>query len=367
MEFEIKKDALVRGVSLAEKITGKNVAQPVLSTILIDAGDDMVTLRSTNLDLGMEISIPATVTQKGTVAVQGNILTMFVTGIKVDAPVKIKLNNGNLSVNTKKNSTLIKAQPHDAFPTIPRVVEGIQFTLPAHILVQGLKSVWFCASISSIKQELSSVYIYTTGGQIVFVATDSFRLAEKRIPAPQVADFGHILIPHKNIPEIIRVLEAAEGGDVQVSLNKNQVSFEYGSVFLVSRVIDGVFPDYKQIIPKEFTTEVTLLKQDIVDALKLSTIFSDKFNQVNVRVVSKDAQVSVTTKNSDIGENENMLNAVVEGEDIEVNFNHKYMYDVFQVIATDSLCLQFTGKNRPMIMRPIGDTTFMYLVMPMNK
>ncbi len=86
-----------------------------------------------------------------------------------------------------------------------------------------------------------------------------------------------------------------------------------------------------------------------------------------MRVVSKDAQVSVTTKNSDIGENENMLNAVVEGEDIEVNFNHKYVYDVFQVIATDSLCMQFTGKNRPMIMRPIGDTTFMYLVMPMNK
>jgi len=367
MEFEIKKDALVRGVSLAEKITGKNVAQPVLSTILMDVKDDAVTLKSTNLDLGLEISIPASVQEKGIVAVSGNILSMFVSGIKVDAPVKIKLSNGNLTINTKRNSTLIKAQPYEAFPEIPRVVDGIQFTVSAQILVQGLKSVWFCASISSIKQELSSVYVYTARGQIVFVATDSFRLAEKRIPAQHVADFGHILIPHKNIPEIIRVLEAAEGGEVHISLNKNQISFEYGSVYLVSRVIDGVFPDYKQIIPKEFTTEVTLLKQDIVDALKLSTIFSDKFNQLNVRVVSKDAHVSVTTKNSDIGENENILSAVVEGEDIEVNFNHKYVYDVFQVITTDSLCLQFTGKNRPMIMRPIGDTTFMYLVMPMNK
>ncbi len=367
MEIEIKKDALSRGISLAEKVTVKNVAQPILSSVVLEAENNTLTFKATNIDLGITVSVPADVKDSGTMAIPGSILSMFISGIKVDSPVKLKTVNGNLSVTTKKNSTVIKAQPHETFPVIPKVDDGIQFSVPAHVFAQGLKSVWFCASISSIKQELASVYVYTQNGQIVFVATDSFRLAEKRIPSPNVADFGSILIPHKNIPEIIRVLEAAEQGEVNISLNKNQISFEYGGVYLVSRVVEGVFPDYKQIIPKEFTTEITLLRQDVLDALKLSTIFSDKFNQVNMRVVSKDGLLSVTTKNNDVGENENIINSVVEGDDVEINFNHKYIYDVFQVISTDSICLQFTGKNRPMVIRPIGDTTFIYLVMPMNK
>jgi DNA polymerase-3 subunit beta len=188
------------------------------------------------------------------------------------------------------------------FPSIPRVSSGNSFSLNAADFVKGLKAVWYSSSVSSIKPELASVYVYCENEFVVFVATDSFRLAEKRVKIKKTKDFGQILIPYKNIPDIMRVLEAIPG-EVAVELDKNQISFSYEGIYLISRVVDGVFPDYKQIIPKQSATEAIVLKQDLVNALKLSNIFSDKFHQVNVKVLPQAKKCEIRTKNNDIGEN----------------------------------------------------------------
>ena len=200
----------------------------------------------------------------------------------------------------------------------------------------------------------------------MFVATDSFRLAEKKIKLKKSRDFGQILIPYKNIPDIIRVLESIND-DVEVSLDKNQVSFSHKGVYLISRVIDGVFPDYKQIIPKSSATEITVLKQDIVNTLKLSNIFSDKFNQINIKVDPDNKKSEIRTKNNDVGENTTVLESSVTGEPIEINFNYKYIIDCFQSIDSDSVTLSFGGLNKPMVVSPVSDTSFRYIVMPMNR
>jgi len=232
--------------------------------------------------------------------------------------------------------------------------------------VKGLKSVWYSSSVSSIKPELSSVYVYCDGEFVVFAATDSFRLAEKRVKLKKNKDFGQILIPYKNIPDIMRVLESLND-EVSVTLDKNQISFDHKGVYLVSRVIDGVFPDYKQIIPKSSTTEVVLLKQDFANALKISNIFSDKFNQINIKVNQNQKKCEVRTKNNDVGENVSVLDAAITGEGIDINFNYKYIVDCLQSVDSDSLTLSFAGLNKPMIIFPVSDTTFRYLVMPMNR
>jgi DNA polymerase-3 subunit beta len=154
---------------------------------------------------------------------------------------------------------------------------------------------------------------------------------------------------------------------VDVVLDKNQVSFSYKDVFLVSRVVDGVFPDYKQIIPKQYATEITVLKQDFVNTLKLSNVFSDKFNQVNIKIDSKDKICQIKTKNNDIGENTSIIDSRITGDSIEINFNYKYIIDCFQSINSDSVTLSFSGLNRPMVINPVSDQTFRYLVMPMNR
>lgn len=368
MRIECSQEKISKAITLAERISGKHMTLPVLSCVLLVADkNNTLTIRATNLDLGIEISLPAKVDEPGTVAVPAGTLSSFVGGIsEPNAKVKMDLQQGNIKISTGKSSGVIKTLPHDDFPSIPRVSSDNTFSLNSGDFIKGLKAVWYSSSISSIKPELSSVYVYCENEFVTFVATDSFRLAEKRVQIKKTKDFGQILIPHKNIPEIMRVLETVPG-EVAVELDKNQISFSYEGVYLISRVIDGVFPDYKQIIPKQSTTEVTILKQDLVNALKLSNIFSDKFNQINIKVLPEVKKCEIRTKNNDIGENVTSLDAVVAGEEIDINFNYKYIIDSFQSVDSDSVTLMFNGLHRPLVIIPTSDKSFRYIVMPMNR
>lgn len=362
MKIECIQERLIGAVSTVEKIAGKNASLPILSSIVLETTDSQLILKSTNLDLGIEVTVPARIEEKGSVAVSGSILATFLNGVSGEK-IKMEVKDSNLKISTSKTNTTIKVLPVDDFPVIPRV-QGDSFDIDAQQFIKGLKSVWYAASTSGVKPELSSVYVYCEEGYVVFVATDSFRLAERKIKIKKSKDFGSILIPFKNIPEIIRVLEKAEG-DIKVTLSKNQLSCEFEGVYLVSRVIDGVFPDYRQIIPKSETTNVVVLKQDLIQSLKISNIFSDKFNQVHIKV---DKTVfEITTKNNDIGETSNSVEAVIEGDPIEVNFNQKYITDSFQSIENDSVSLSFNGNNRPVVIKSVPDTSFLYIVMPMNR
>lgn len=361
MKIECIQERLLEAVTTVEKIAGKNISLPVLSCIVIEATQNNLILKSTNLDLGIEIVVPARVEVAGSVAVSGSILSTFLAGVSGEK-IKMELKESNLKISTSKNNTTIKTLSVDDFPVIPRV-EGDVFGLDGKQFIKGLKSVWYSASISGVKPELSSVYVYCEEGYVVFAATDSFRLAEKKVKIKKSKDFGSILIPFKNISEIIRVVEKADG-DVKITLSKNQISCEFENTYLVSRVIDGVFPDYRQIIPKESKTSVIVLKQDLVQALKISNIFSDKFNQVHVKI---DKEFEINTKNNDVGDTINQIEAVIEGEPIEVNFNQKYITDCFQSIESDSLSLVFNGANKPVVIRSVPDTSFIYIVMPMNR
>jgi DNA polymerase-3 subunit beta len=368
MKVECSQDKIKEAIGLAERISGKHMTLPVLSCVLLDAEKtNFITVRATNLDLGIEISVPAKVDEPGTVAVPASTTASFVNGIsEPGAKLKIELQQGNIKLSTNKTSGVIKTLPHEDFPSIPRVSSGNSFSLNAADFVKGLKAVWYSSSVSSIKPELASVYVYCENEFVVFVATDSFRLAEKRVKIKKTKDFGQILIPYKNIPDIMRVLEAIPG-EVAVELDKNQISFSYEGIYLISRVVDGVFPDYKQIIPKQSATEAIVLKQDLVNALKLSNIFSDKFHQVNVKVLPQAKKCEIRTKNNDIGENVSSIDAAVTGEDIDINFNYKYIIDCFQSVESDSVTLTLNGLHRPLIITPTSDQTFRYIVMPMNR
>ncbi|MEY2664396.1 MAG: hypothetical protein RIT04_204 [Candidatus Parcubacteria bacterium] len=367
MKIECIQEKLVEAVTIAGRIAGKHVTLPVLSCLLIEAKDSEVVVKATNLDLGIEITIPAKVEGDGVVAIPANTLSAFVSGIpSSDKSIKIATKDANIVVEASHSRGTIKTMPNEDFPSIPRVSEDVSFTVNGSDFVKGLKSVWYSSSVSGIKPELSSVYIYSDDTYVVFAATDSFRLAEKRIQIKHSGDFGQILIPFKNIPEIIRIFENIKDS-IAVNLNKNQISFAYKGIYLVSRVIDGVFPDYKQIIPKQSTTEVVVLKQDLIDGLKMSHIFSDKFNQVTMSIDPKAHIFELKTKNADIGENNHQIDATVEGEAISINFNYKYITDCFQSIDSDSVTLLFNGLNRPLVIHPATDKSFTYLVMPMNR
>ncbi|MEY4602672.1 MAG: hypothetical protein RL292_613 [Candidatus Parcubacteria bacterium] len=366
MKIECVKEKLSKALVKAEKMTSKQSTLPVLSCVLLKAEGSTLSISSTNLDLGLDITLPVKVLEEGIVAVPGAILSSFIGSIFNDKNVTLETDGTNLKVSTEHTKTAIKTFPSEDFPSIPKLADSLSFTMPIQDFIKGLKSVAYASSQSTIKPTLASVYIYPDEEFVVFVATDSFRLAEKKIKVKKHKDFSSILIPFKNIPEIIKTFEDIHE-EVNISFNQNQISFEYEGIYLVSRVVDGSFPDYKNIIPKEIKTEVSILKQDIVNALKISNIFSDKFSQIYVTASATEKYFEVKTKNLDIGENANNIDAVIKGNDITVSFNYKYINDCFQSIDSDSLTLTFVDQSKPMVIKGSSDSSYLYLVMPMNK
>jgi DNA polymerase III subunit beta len=365
MKIECSIDKIKRALMIVERIVGKNLTLPVLESILFIAKDKNLILRATNLSIGIETKIATRIDKEGIVAIKGNTLSSLFSNLKEDSTVFIEMVNDNLLIKTKTNTTTLKSVSHEDFPTIP-IVSGESFIIPSKKFIDGLKSVYYSASVSEIKPEIGSVYFYSEENSLVFVSTDSFRLAEKRIKIKENLSFGGVLLPFKNVVEIIKVFEEIND-DLKITLQKNQISISTNEIYLTSRIVDGVFPDYKQIIPKEATTEVVVLKQDFISSLKITNIFSDKYNQVTFLINPSKKSFEINSKNIDIGENKTMISAAISGEDVSANFNYKYTMDCLQSISSDSLSLQLNGSNKAMIIKGVGDGTFRYLIMPMNR
>jgi DNA polymerase-3 subunit beta len=365
MKLECSIEKIKNAISQAERMIGKNLTLPVLNSILLIASGKSLKLRSTNLSIGVEIEISAKIEKEGVLAIPGSVLNAIFSNVFQNENIFLESEDKNLLIKTKKSQIKLKGIPHDDFPTIP-MVTGTSFEIDSKKLIDGIKSVCYSSSVSDIKPEISSVFMYTNQDSLVFVSTDSFRLAEKKIKMMRgLEEISGILIPFKNIGEILKVFGEIQS-IIKVCFNKNQISFSSDNIYLTSRIIDGIFPDYRQIIPKDSTTDVVVLKQDLLNALKISNIFSDKFNQVNLKIIPKEKVFELSSVNNDIGENKTYLDAVINGENIELGFNYKYFLDCFQSITTDSISIKFSA-GKPIVISPISDNSFTYLIMPMNK
>ena len=366
MKIECGKDKLKDAVVILGKIAARNLSLPILQSILVEAKEKTLILKATNLDIGLEVKIPAKVEKAGSVAIPADILGAFLSGLSSDSQtIKMDLINNNISISTTRNSTIIKSFPVDDFPIIPRIQKDSSFSIEANKWVSGIKAVSYSASISDMKPEISSVFIYTDNDDLFFVSTDSFRLAEKKVSNPNKENKMSLIIPIKNGIEIARIFEQSTDL-IDIYFNKNQLSIISSSVYFTSRVVGGIFPDYKQIIPKQKTTEVVILKKDLIDSIKISNIFSDKFNQINIKVIPEDSLFEISSKNQEKGESSTTVPATIEGKGIDVNLNAKYILDCLQSIDSDSIHISFNDANKPVIIKGIGDGSFLYLVMPMN-
>lgn len=365
MKIELLKDSFIEAVVKAERVVSKNNTLPILRCLLISATNEgEIIIQATNGELGLRISTSAKVLQEGVVAVPASALLQSIQSIVFDKKIHLSLEGNNLHIQSTKYNTIIKTLPHADFPSVPVISAKNTFSIASADLVEGLSSVAFCAAQSSIKPELSSVYIYSNT-DLVFVATDSFRLAEKKIRIKkELPDFS-VLIPSRNVPEIIRTLSDLKG-DIEVSVADHQISFQQQGIYLTSRIIDGTFPDYRQIIPKGHTTRTVALVQDIQQALKSASIFSDRFQKLTISVVPLEKHVVFKTSNPDVGETTNAIDATIEGDSVEINFNFRYIADAFAPIEASSVEFILNGVNKILI-RGYNDPNYQYIVMPMNR
>lgn len=366
MNVTVIQEKILSAIQHVEKVVSKNLSLPILSKVLMIVEENNVTLRSTNLHVGVEVTLPAKTEETGTVAFDGGVFATILSHSKQDKNVTLVSEEGNIRVNTERASTLLKSYQPDDFPTIPKIENPTTFSTSLESFINGLKAVVYASAISDIKPEIASVYMYPLKHELVFVTTDSFRLAEKKIKVENLPEFEGILIPIKNVQDIIKVF-SGDKENVEIQIGQNQLSLITENIHMTSQLIDGVFPDYQQIIPKDFNTVVTALSSDVLQAVRMTNIFADKFNQVDITVNSEEKYVAFASRNADVGENMTKIDAALSGEGLITSINHRYLSDVFQSITTDSLTINFVSGNKPLIISGVGDGSFQYLIMPMNR
>jgi DNA polymerase III subunit beta len=202
---------------------------------------------------------------------------------------------------------------------------------------------------------------------MVCAATDSFRLAEKVITETGARATGEMLIPLKHALELVHVLERLDDDTVSLSTDDAQLLVIGSGTRFVSRIVDATFPNYKEIIPKKFTSEATVLKNDLAEMLRKARVFSGNEMHVGLHIYPKKKIFTATARSADVGEMSDSIDAALSGDDLDINFHIGYLADCLATIESDSVTLGFSGAGRPLVIRGVSDTSFTYLVMPLNR
>lgn len=366
MNISIDKKIFAEAVHIVGRFTERKAGTlPALASILIVAGDDGIKMRATNLETGIDLKIEGQCKLKGVAAIPASVLQQIASSLSSEGKVTLEHTGDIVTLTSNTGKSSIKTVPYDDFPSIPFPENPKnRIVLPGILLKNLLTAISSCASTSTVRPELASIYINIEGGVLTAVATDSFRLAEKKVPLQNKGTQGKFLIPAKNALDIAQALP---NDDIIISFDEHQCAFVSTSGMIVSRLTNAVYPDYRQIIPKESIVEATLLKKDFETALKQSSIFSDTFQKVKVSFDPKKNHLSLFAQNSDIGESAETLAARVSGSALDLSFNHRYLSAALPLTQAESITLTAAGVGRPLLIRGVGDTSLLYLVSPMNQ
>ena len=361
------KTALIKdAVYVSARIAGRNKGNPILGSIRITAKNSGLEFFSTNLETGILVRIPATIESTGDVAVPAAPLEGFIGNVASTDSITLVDDRHNLEIHTPSSTTVIKGSSTADFPNFPSIRGEASVSFLAREFVSSLQAVSYAAAQSDIKPEIASVYLRANGKHAVFVATDSFRLAEKTIPIHEVGRGElSLIIPYRSVGEIIRVFDGRDG-DLNISCEKDQLIVSAANVHLFSRLIDGSFPEYGQIIPKRFATDAVLDRHSFSSAVKVSAVFSNTLHELHLIAGTKNNTLTVTTRGGESGTHTAHLKANVTGADTELVVNHRYIADALPHIHSSDVILRFPAERGPLVLSGVDDPSFQYLVMPMT-
>lgn len=366
MIITLDKKEFSEGVqSVARFAERRSGTLPVLAGIAIIAGDDGIKLRATNLETGIDLKVEGTIKSDGVVALPATTLREIASSLSGTGTLTLEHAGDTVKVSTGNGRSTLKTLPFEDFPTLPLPESPkAKFELPGALLRSLVMSVVGYASTSTVRPELASVLIAGEGSSLKAVATDSFRLAEKKIALPSAVPAFTMLIPAKNALDIMQTLPDET---VEIRVDDHQCAFFWDKGVLTTRLVVANYPDYTQIIPKQFVSEATVLKKDFDAALKRTAIFSDTFQKVRLGFDPGNKGIALSAQNSDVGDASEMIPAAVSGDAVELSFNHRYLSAPIPTIAAESVTLSASGIGRAMVLRGSGDASFLYLVMPMNQ
>jgi DNA polymerase-3 subunit beta len=371
MEFSFDKEIFQAGVAMVERIVSTKSTLPIIGNILIESAKTGIKLSANNLEMGMEISVPAKVGREGAILIPAKTLGGIVSKLP-EGEINFKLNEkGLINLNYKKSVFNIHGLPADEFPQLPKVKEAKSLNIEAELLAEMIEKTIFSASTSEEKFVLNGVLLETGKSEndntnLRLVATDGYRLAKRGEKVQGIDVAASAIVPQKTMGELLRIIQSGGGGSVKINLSSDQISFRYKDAYIVSRLIQGKFPDYKQVIPKSSDIKILVdAKSLLQSAERAAVIASQSANIVKLEV--KAGQLHISAQAPDVGSVEEVIDVEVKGKDkVSAAFNVRLLTDALKVIESEKVFLEMGAPLSPGTLKPKDGTDFTYIVMPIR-
>lgn len=364
LKFNIAKDDLVKALNTASKGMSSRSTLPILSGVLVEASQDgTLVFQTTDLEISIKHSVSADVIEAGRTVVPGKLFADIVKTLP-DAAVTVSSSQDRTQIDCMEASfTLSSLNPAD-FPYFPEVSASTSVSLPTGQLAGVVKKVGKAVSRDESRAVLTGILFSVEGGVVRLAATDSYRLAVADMPLQGYeGDEFQAIVPGKIFEDVTKL--ALDDESVTIGFSDNQIVFQFGSTVLVSRKIEGNYPNYKQLIPAEHAISVKVDTSALVTAIRRVALLAQAHTPVRFRISEADQDVTISARTQDVGGATETIEATVEGDDIEIAFNHQYVLDGLSAIEGDTI-IELQTPLKPGIFKSSEDAGFLYLAMPVR-
>ncbi len=375
MKLLILQEKLKEGLKVVSRASFKSLSLPVLNNILLRTEKNFLELAATDLEVGIRWWSLAKIEKEGEIIVPTHIFSNFISFLP-NKKVKLEVDKLTLDIECENYKTRLKGYNTEEFPIIPQISEAEIIIIDSEIFCQGLNQVVNITSPSTTRPEISGVYLIFKENSIKMVATDSFRLGEKTVVLDKKTKLRQqysLILPQKAVKEIINIF-GEKKEELRIYLTPNQILFEklipelpsHPQIHLVSRLIEGEYPNYQEIIPEKYKTKIILKKEEFLNQIKTASIFSGKINEIRLKIDIKKQKITVFSQSPDLGEYNSFFPAKIEGKEMEVAFNHRFLLDGLLNIKSSQITFELSGEDGPGVLRPVGDKSYLYIIMPIK-
>lgn len=364
MKIVCTQENLKIGLALVNRIVSSSTTLPILSNILLKTVNGQLALVATNLETAITTLLRCKIEIPGEICLPAKTLTEIINSLPAEN-LSLEKIEGLLRITCPGFELDLKYMPADDFPLIPEIAEPVKIELDTPKFIKALNSVVFAASTNENQLEIAGVLFKFNGKSLIMAATDRYRLAEITTHLTNAGDIREVILPLRAVAETIRVF-GNFSEKINMLIASGQVVFENSTTRIISRIVDGQYPEYTQIIPETFLTSIKVKKQALLSALKAAGVFATGANSVILEYKIENNSLALSATSDALGKSRIVLEALISGEDGSVIFNYQYLSQGVSAIPSDEVELKLVNPFSPVMCVPVGDTSFRYLVMPIK-
>jgi DNA polymerase-3 subunit beta len=363
------QENLARGLSVVSRAVSSRSTLPVLANVLLKTEDAGLKLTATNLEIGITYWVPGKIDEDGATTVPAKLLTDLINSLPAGDKVELEVGAGDtLHVKAGRFQTHIKGIDAEEFPAIQTAGDRPTTRIAQSVLRRALAETAFAAASDEARPILTGVLARFEGDQLTLAAADNYRIAVKTVPILDAVPETSVVIPARALNELARVLaDVDDPVEVVLAAGRNQVLFHLEGIDLVSRLIDGQFPNYQQVMPQTHATRAVLDREELLRAVRPAALIAHESANIVKLQIAGDGEAGITVSaNAEVGDHVGQVEAAVEGDSTTIAFNARYLADVLSNVAADQFALELNGPLSPGVFKPIGDDQYVHVVMPVR-